>query len=169
MRRALIGLAAVTLAAAGLVRGGETNAPGAALQAADRGQATVPDRELGLRKTALGDDRAPEPFAFLGDAPGGNARLPRSYQGAPPRVPHSLDGLLPITREENWCLLCHGSGETGPDSPPQLPESHLIDWRSAPGVVRDEVAGARWVCTSCHVPQTDARALVGSSFNSRVR
>lgn len=126
----------------------------------------VPDRELGLRKTALDDDRVPASFVFPEAMPGENARLPKSYAGAPPLVPHTLDGLLPITRGDNLCVTCHATGSTDPADPPQVPISHRTDLRAAPTVVRDSVAGARWVCTTCHVPQSNAPLLVGSTFEA---
>jgi nitrate reductase cytochrome c-type subunit len=45
-----------------------------------------------------------------------------------------------------------------------IPASHYVDLRNAPGVRGAEVAGARWVCTACHVPQQDVQPLVGSPF-----
>ena len=32
--------------------------------------------------------------------------------------------------------------------------SHLVDLRKAPGEMREEVIGARFVCVSCHVSRT---------------
>jgi cytochrome c-type protein NapB len=128
------------------------------------GQRSIPDRDIGLRKTTLAEDRAPEPFVFTDDVPGGNTLLPRAYDGAPPLIPHTVDGFVPITQDGNFCVVCHATGSTDPEDPPQVPRSHRIDWRAAPDVVREDVAGARWVCTSCHVPQSDAQPLVGSTF-----
>ena len=48
--------------------------------------------------------------------------------------------------------------------PTPIPFSHYIDLRSDTDEIGETVAGARWVCVSCHVPVTDAPALVGSSF-----
>lgn len=129
-------------------------------------QRPIPDRELGLRKTTLTDDRVPPVFVSSEQMPGESERLPRAFEGTPPLIPHSVDGFVPVTRESNFCVACHATGSTDPADPPQVPESHLIDWRAAPGVVRDSVAGARWVCTSCHVPQTDAQPIVGSTFGA---
>lgn len=129
----------------------------------------IPDRDMGLRRTALSDDRVPEAVAYLGDSPGNNEKLPSSYEGAPPVIPHSLEGIVPITREENYCVACHVSGGKGPEDPPQVSRSHLIDWRSAPGTLREEVAGARWRCTACHVPRSTASPLVPNTFGSSVR
>ena len=131
-----------------------------------RDPAGLPDRELGLRKTPLADDQAPPLVVFAGDTPGSNQRVPRTYVGAPPVIPHSLDGLVPITREDNFCVLCHASGGADTTGPPPVPRSHLIDWRGAPGVVRETVAGARWNCTACHVAQSTSPALVQNTFGS---
>ena len=127
-------------------------------------QPAISDRELGLRKTALTDDRVPPRVVFTAAAPGDNRRLPRAYEGAPPLIPHNLDGLVPITFSDNTCLVCHQTGSTDPGDPPQVPRSHLTDFRRAPGVVRETVAGARWNCTACHVMQSDAPVLVENRF-----
>lgn len=137
-----------------------------ATQAPPQPAAPVSDLEIGLRRTALTDDKAPPVHRYPEAAPGESARLPRFWEGAPPLVPHSLDGLMPITREDNMCLFCHANGSTEPTDPPQVPQSHLIDYRRAPGVVRDEIAGARWNCTACHVMQTDAPALVRNTYRA---
>lgn len=127
------------------------------------------DLDLGLRKTALSDDRVPPSFVFPEDGPGGNDRLPLPYEGAPPLIPHSLEEFLPITSSENACVLCHQTGSTDPEDPPQVPASHLTDLRRAPDVVRETVAGARWNCTACHVTQSNAPALVENRFGSAGR
>jgi nitrate reductase cytochrome c-type subunit len=45
-----------------------------------------------------------------------------------------------------------------------IPASHYVDLRNAPGKRGETVAGARWSCTACHVPQQDVKPLVGSPF-----
>lgn len=124
----------------------------------------VSDLDIGLRRSALTDDRVPPLAVFTDASPGGNDRLARAYDGAPPLVPHSLEGFVPIRSSENACLLCHQTGSTDPADPPQVPRSHLTDLRAAPDVVRETVAGARWNCTACHVMQSDAPVLVGNRF-----
>lgn len=100
--------------------------------------------------------------------PGRSTRLPRAWDGQPPLVPHSLRGLIPITATTNACVRCHGrAGATS--GPPPAPPSHFIDLREAPGVARPQVAGARWNCTACHVPQTMAPPLVGTTFDGKAR
>jgi nitrate reductase cytochrome c-type subunit len=48
-----------------------------------------------------------------------------------------------------------------------MSESHFKDLRHAPEVLRDELAGARWYCTSCHVSQSDAEPLVDNPPRAR--
>ncbi len=120
----------------------------------------IPDRQLGLSKTSMTDAPVSDVYVYSSKSPGESTRLPRAYTGAPPLVPHSIDGLLPITRDSNTCIVCHGTPGSSSDDPPPAPVSHFVDQRNAPDVRRNEVAGARWVCTSCHIPQTNAPTLV---------
>jgi nitrate reductase cytochrome c-type subunit len=45
---------------------------------------------------------------------------------------------------------------------PAAPSSHQVDRRRSPEVIGEETVGARWVCTSCHVAQTDTKPLVAN-------
>ena len=73
--------------------------------------------------------------------------------------------VLPIVQDGNLCLDCHAvGGEKVEGEPAPLPESHRTDLRNDPTTVRDEVAGARYVCTSCHVPTNDVSPLVENHF-----
>lgn len=129
--------------------------------------AAIPDTQLGLARGSVFDTAAPPPFAVTGGDPGENAVLPRMNAEAPPLVPHAVGDFLPITREANACVDCHAVAEREAGGPVPLPASHFVDLRNAPGERRDTVAGARWVCTSCHVIQTDAPPLVGNSADRR--
>ena len=155
MRRALTAAMVAVLSVVGFA-----GAPAQQQSAGTPAEAPVSDRQLGLAKVRLTEDRAPARFNYSEQGPGESQRLSRPFEGAPPLIPHSLDGLVPVTREENMCVACHATGEAVPGGPPHAPPSHFIDWRNAPGVARTEIAGSRWVCTSCHVPQSDAPLLV---------
>ena len=48
--------------------------------------------------------------------------------------------------------------------PSKIPARHYADPRNAPTLKRAEIAGSRYVCTACHVPQTDAKPLVANGF-----
>jgi len=114
------------------------------------------------------DDQSPRHFEHGDKRPGQSQRLPRAWEGAPPVVPHSLRGLTPITAKNNACVRCHGrAGATS--GPPPAPPSHFVDMREAPGEARPQLAGARWNCTACHVPQTNAPPLVGRASDLPAR
>jgi cytochrome c-type protein NapB len=72
--------------------------------------------------------------------------------------------FLPITQKQNACLDCHSVKEKKQGDPTPIPPSHYTDYRNAPDRVGDQVAGARYVCVSCHAAGTDAPDLVGSRF-----
>lgn len=125
----------------------------------------------GLAQTSQGGAGRPAPADVFepGDArPGRSTRLPRRWEGQPALVPHSLRGLTPVTPTSNACVRCHGrAGATS--GPPPAPPSHFIDARHAPDQVRAAIAPARYVCTACHVVQTDAPPLVASTFDAGPR
>ena len=81
------------------------------------------------------------------------APLPRAYRGAPPVIPHSLDGLT-VTREANDCLNCHLEGvEVGEGRrATKIPPSHFTNPHT--GETRtDRIVGTRYNCLQCHVPR----------------
>jgi cytochrome c-type protein NapB len=100
-------------------------------------------------------------------APGEEPALPRAYPGAPPRIPHGIASLLPITRTDNYCIGCHLIDEKVEGGPTPVPASHKTDLRNAPGKVGESIVGARWYCVSCHVSLTGAKPLVGNGFAVR--
>jgi cytochrome c-type protein NapB len=91
------------------------------------------------------------------DPPGSSTLLPREYPGAPPLVPHSLEGLQ-IDRNQNACMGCHLAGISfGADHTATLiPESHYVD--QATGERSDEVQAIRYGCLLCHLPQSPEEA-----------
>lgn len=161
-RLALFALAAGALALSG-ARADE--APGHAAPADQTAAATpaaeapssLSDAELSLYPGSVFAVPDPRGFTWIATDPGDNERLPRPFQLFPPRVPHALDGFVAITLRSNACLDCHAL-DAGADAP-ELPASHRTDLRRAPERVGTAVAGGRWVCTSCHVPTTDAPPL----------
>jgi cytochrome c-type protein NapB len=125
----------------------------------------VKDAELGLSKTSVFEVPAPPAVKENQAAPGEGPVVARPYPGAPPRIPHAIADFLPITREQNSCVDCHGAAkvkEAGQPTP--LPPSHYTDLRTPGAAAGEQVAGGRYVCNSCHLPLTDARPLVESRF-----
>jgi len=123
----------------------------------------IPDAELGLSKVSVFEVPTPDAVRRNESAPGELPVLPRPNSLMPPRIPHAIDDFLPITQKQSSCLDCHGVKDKKPGEPTPIPASHYVDQRRAPGTPRQEIAGARWVCTACHVQNTEARPLAGSA------
>ena len=155
------------LAAAALLALSACSTPKAAAPAAPPAPAAGPvkDRDLGLSKTSVFEVPAPPAWKAEASAPGEKPSPPRLGTQIPPVVPHGVADSLPITREQNACVDCHQvAGPKKAGEPTPLPASHYVDYRNAPDKAGQKVAGARWICTACHVPRTDAPPLVGSGY-----
>jgi cytochrome c-type protein NapB len=125
-------------------------------------QAGTPDSKIGLAPGPVFEQPEQRPIAFNTVDPGESELRPRPNAGFPPAIPHSIADLETITLNENSCLSCHDP-ETAPDmGAPAVPASHQVDLRNSPEVEGTEVVGARWVCTSCHVAQTETEPLVAN-------
>lgn len=86
--------------------------------------------------------------------PGQTEKLDRPYQGAPPLIPHSVEGLE-ITRSGNDCLACHSEGieiEKGHIAT-KVPPSHYVNEYTGQQM-KEQVIGMRYNCIQCHVPQS---------------
>ncbi len=92
----------------------------------------ITEEALGLRKTNLYSEGAKTEGIktdYSRPAPGNAPVFQRAYLNAPPMIPHSVDGLLPIKQNDNKCLGCHmpdvakGMGAT------PIPASHFTNYR----------------------------------------
>jgi len=142
---------------------------------------SVTDNDIGLSKSSVFDDPAPSAFDYGGVAPGaGNELLPTSYDDAPPQIPHSVVGLMPVTAKSNICIGCHVQPDkvgqkVEKGQPIPVPASHY----NAPAFGKAEaglaptaskkLSGARFVCTQCHAPQAKVDPLVQSNFDTAFR
>ncbi len=133
--------------------------------AAVRPAAPVSDVSLGLAKGSVFEVLTPPAIVEEDSAPGEKGVRPRPFAGAAPVVPHGIQGFLPITVKENACLACHGEAKVKKaGEPTPLPPTHYTDYTRRPLVLGEKMSGARWVCTSCHVQQTDAKPIMGNRF-----
>ncbi len=90
----------------------------------------VDETVLGLRKTSLFDENvAPQKIKEDRPAPGTAPKFERAYVNAPPMIPHSVDGLLPITQKNNQCLGCHMPDVAKGVGATPIPPSHFTNYR----------------------------------------
>mgnify|MGYP001049211142 CR=1 FL=1 len=127
----------------------------------------IPDEDLGLSKTSVYDVPEPEVFEYSNqDAGTVGKRAVRSYNTAPPMIPHSTKDMVPITRDSNLCKDCHvvpdliGTKITQ-GVPVPAPVSHYEN------VKKGELYMGRWNCTQCHREQANVKLLVESVFDKK--
>jgi len=92
----------------------------------------VTEEALGLRKTDLyaeaGETEGVQ-ADFSRPAPGASTKFERAFVNAPPMIPHSVDGLLPITQSNNQCLGCHMPEVAKSVNATPIPVSHFTNYR----------------------------------------
>lgn len=130
----------------------------------------IPENSMGLSKTSVFATPTPKVYQENPAQPGSSKLLPRAYLGAPPQISHSVGDFLPITPQSNMCFACHNQPSQWGQKREKgmataIPPSHYTDLRNAPGKVTENLVGARYNCNQCHVPQTDAPALVRNTFS----
>ncbi len=125
----------------------------------------VSSEQIGLRKASLENENkvALVDANFTSLQPGESVRFERSYENAPPLIPHDISDMLPITKDNNTCLSCHDKAIAADVGATPLPASHYYDFRHNK-TTGDNISDTRFNCTQCHVPQSDAKPLVGNSF-----
>ena len=124
----------------------------------------ITEEELGLRKENLYTESGVAPVKKVDQtaAPGSAKRFKRSYENAPPLIPHSIDGLVPITKENNACLNCHMPDVAPSVGATPIPPTHFMDFRTQKPL--GHLAAQRWNCVQCHVPQANVEPLVDNKF-----
>ena len=106
-------------------------------------------------------DSAPDAKAYIGARPGQHALIARNFSQQPPLVPHTVDGYN-IYPGDNSCLDCHISDTLKGKKMPKMGASHFL--KTSGSGAEPVVDMQRWQCDSCHVPQVDAKPLVGNDF-----
>lgn len=109
-----------------------------------------------LRETPVNSpDKAPDVYKVQD-----GVKLERAYRQQPPLVPHTVE-KYEIDKKVNQCLRCHEWPYSDQEKAPKISDAHYVDRN---GVRQDTVNGNRYICTQCHVPQSDAKPLVENKF-----
>jgi len=151
---------------------------------------TISEESLGLRKTNLyveESETTGHKANYSTTYTGSGHKIKRAFQDAPPMIPHDVEGLLPITINNNQCLGCHMPDEAksmGMGATP-IPSSHFLDMRpkhnfdgkqfsKAIDNMKNETSikkskklyGGRFNCSQCHAPQSGEDLAVKNTFEA---
>ena len=78
----------------------------------------------------------------------------------PPLTPHDTRGYE-VNLQVNKCMSCHARRQTDDSQAPMISVTHYMD---RDGNFLAEISPRRYFCNQCHVTQTGARQVVGSTF-----
>ncbi|MDD2699073.1 MAG: nitrate reductase cytochrome c-type subunit [Arcobacteraceae bacterium] len=147
---------------------------------------SVSDESIGLRKTSVDAEDIVKPSVtkYGKAAPGTSHKIKRAFQDAPPMVPHDVEGMLPITVNDNQCISCHMPEVAASMGATPVPKSHFTNFRPLPKYdgqtfdktvddMKNETAikeqetlvNARFNCSQCHAPQSEGE-LVKNNFKA---
>jgi cytochrome c-type protein NapB len=141
----------------------------------------------------LGDSSVPPAVAYHSAPPGAAKKFDRAYQDAPPMIPHSTEGLLPITKGNNACLGCHMPDVAASMGATPIPISHFTNFRPKTEVEGTEILKnghaikntssetlsnvsikvnhkenklypGRYNCSQCHAPQATNKLVDDNHF-----
>ncbi|CAA6805712.1 MAG: Nitrate reductase cytochrome c550-type subunit [uncultured Sulfurovum sp.] len=154
----------------------------------------ITEESLGLRKTDLyhEDNTTGDKADYDRPAPGSSTKFERAFKDAPPMIPHSVEGLLPITKMNNQCLGCHLPEVAPSVGSTPIPATHFTNYRPDTTLKKDmvlkegQVLGmtmsntsdivvaeakkgdtlyqGRFNCTQCHAPQSKTETAVANTF-----
>ena len=112
-----------------------------------------------LRELPLSEEAAPPDITRQSVPSGG---FERAYRQQPPLIPHKVEGYQ-ISVDNNACMSCHDWPGNAKVGAPKISETHYVDRQ---GARLDKVAGTRYFCQQCHVPQADVKPLVSNIFQN---
>ena len=101
-------------------------------------------------------------------AAGEAQRYERSFENAPPMIPHDLEGLVPITADNNMCVTCHMPEVAKDVGATPIPKSHLYSIRNKKDL-EGKLSDDRFNCTTCHVPQANVETKLKNNFKPEYR
>ncbi|MCX2682992.1 nitrate reductase cytochrome c-type subunit [Campylobacter sp. MIT 21-1685] len=121
--------------------------------------------QIGIRKTDLETENKvilPK-VNYTNAQPGESVVYERGYENAPPLIPHDINDMIPITKDNNTCISCHDKFIAADVGATPIPATHYYNYRLNKST-GDSLTEARFNCTQCHVPQSDAKPLIGNTF-----
>ncbi len=112
--------------------------------------------------------------------------IERSFENAPPLIPHKIAGLLPIRVNDNKCLTCHIPHNATKFGATAMPLTHFTSYRpfltEEEGLVKVDAEDnvvvetdlehfnlAMFNCSQCHVAQANVSAEIPNMFDPAFR
>lgn len=155
----------------------------------------VSEESLGLRTTNLytEDTTTGDKTKYSTTAAGTSKKFERAFENAPPMIPHDVDGMLPITIDNNSCTACHDPAVAPSMGATPLPKSHFTDFRPNTSLAKngmitkegkevvntsdfktvatplESLSGTRFNCSQCHTPQSNSTMVPKNTFQSEFR
>jgi cytochrome c-type protein NapB len=155
----------------------------------------VSEESLGLRKTTLYTEKntTGDKTAYGTEAAGTSKKFVRAFENAPPMIPHDIDGMLPITIDNNSCTGCHDPAVAPSMGATPLPKSHFTDFRPNTSLAKngmitkegkevvntsdfktvatplESLSGTRFNCSQCHTPQSNSKMVPENTFKGEFR
>lgn len=147
------------------------------------------EEEIGYRHNELLDEDALvlDDIIWTSAVPSTSTNITRSFENAPPMIPHTMEGFVPIKAGLNMCLSCHMPAIAVALKSTSIPKSHFTDYRPAVvekdglysvdakegEVIANDLGAqlnqARYNCTQCHVPQAKVTVFVNNNFDPNFR
>ncbi len=146
---------------------------------------SISEDELGLRKSSVSDESnvVSNKTEYSKIDAGSGYKFKRAFQDAPPMIPHNIEGMLPITFQDNQCISCHSPEVALDMGATPIPASHHTNFRPQHKLLagekfvkitddmknevsikkQDTLVGARFNCVQCHAPQSQGE-LVKNNF-----
>ena len=131
------------------------------------------------------DTELPEMATYNDAVPGSAGVHERSFENAPPLIPHTTEGFFPITAEKNICQTCHMPDVASATGAVPISATHFMNLRPQPklvdgkyvlpedGELTKEKVGklnAQYFnCNQCHVPQTKVSVDIENLFTPEFR
>lgn len=178
-------LAVASIVAAGFMLTGCMQSEASSSAQAPKVKPSIAEEQLGLRDIDLLDENTvlPDETKYSQSYAGSGKMYDRAFQDAPPMIPHSVEGLIPVTRDNNSCIGCHAPEVAPSMNATALPESHFLNMRpkhtmGMAGFSKaidnlknevsiqkiDKLSGSRYNCTQCHAPQSEGDLVVDNLF-----
>lgn len=145
----------------------------------------IDENKLGIIDASVNseDTNLSEKPKYVEATPGEGERIDRSFENAPPLIPHTVNGFLPIKRKNNICLTCHLPEKAEESGAVPISDTHYATWRPQPIMVDgvyvvsdsltnqkiDKLNNQYFNCNQCHVPQAKVSVDIENLFTPEFR